>query len=193
MQPQNEADNKKLFTELIKKQIVILGPDITIAKVRNVKGIEVNQDGEVTRLEGDPQMLLQEVIGQFVELSGLIVKKTMESILSAHPQGSVLGPQLGINVVDGVAASVPSGSPQAFVVTSAPSPSMPEMPKTENVHVDSPAVSTAQAQSMSTPSAVPAPGENIEDLNKLVSEFNSSVAQVQQMPSVTVGEPGGKI
>lgn len=88
MQPQTETDYKKLLTEVIKKQIVILGPTITLAKARNVKGLTVADDGTVTQIDGQPQVLIQGLIDQFVQLSGLIVKKTMEPLLSAYPDGS---------------------------------------------------------------------------------------------------------
>lgn len=173
MQSQNETDNKNLFTELIKKQIVILGPDITLAKVRNVKGIEVDQNGEVTGLAGDPQVLLQELIGQFVELSGLIVKKTMESILSTHPQGNSGGLQVGINPALNVMSAMPSVSGISSIpVTPAEVPSLSPNVGQEPI--------------------IPAPNENIDDLNKIVTEFNSSVAQVQQMPGMQSGSVGGK-
>lgn len=85
MQPTTDTDYKQLFSQLIKKQMLILGPDITMAKVRNVAGLTVDAMGEVQKIEGDPQVMLQGLINQFVELSGMIVKKTMESILSSYP------------------------------------------------------------------------------------------------------------
>ena len=85
MQPQN-PDYQKLLTEVIQKQMVILGPTITLAKARNVKGLTVSDDGTVTAIEGNPQALIQGLIDQFVQLSGLIVKKTMEPLLSVYPQ-----------------------------------------------------------------------------------------------------------
>jgi hypothetical protein len=84
MQPQN-PDYKKLLTEVIQKQMVILGPTITLAKARNVKGLTIADDGTVTAMEGQPQELIQGLIDQFVQLSGLIVKKTMEPLLSIYP------------------------------------------------------------------------------------------------------------
>src|SRR3989338_3308962 len=80
-------DSKGIFTEVIKRQMAILGPDITLAKVKNVRGIEIDATGTVTKLEGDPKVLLSELINQFVELSWLIFKKTMESILMSNPGG----------------------------------------------------------------------------------------------------------
>lgn len=83
--PQNQDDYKKLMSELIKKQIVILGPDISLAKARGVSGLEVADDGTVINLVGDPKTVLQQLIDQFVSLSGLIVKKTMEPLLANYP------------------------------------------------------------------------------------------------------------
>lgn len=86
MQPQ-EQDYKKVLTDVIKKQIVILGPQITLAKARNVKGLTITDDGTVTVMQGSPQELIQDLINQFVQLSGEIVKKTMEPLLSVYPDG----------------------------------------------------------------------------------------------------------
>src|SRR5258706_1159034 len=88
MQPTSAQDYKQLLTYVIKKQIVILGPDITLSKARNVKGITVADDGTVTNVEGSPQEVTQALIDQFVQLSGLIVKKTMEPLLSMSQAAS---------------------------------------------------------------------------------------------------------
>lgn len=85
MQPQTDGDYQKLLTEVIKKQIVILGPDITLAKARNVPGLTIADDGTVTQISGDPSQITQKLIEQFMELSGLIVKKTMEPLLASYP------------------------------------------------------------------------------------------------------------
>ncbi|MCL4354605.1 hypothetical protein M1349_04030 [Patescibacteria group bacterium] len=82
MQPKTDVEYKNLLTEVIKKQMVILGPTITLAKARNVKGLTVQDDGTVTNLTGNPQELIQALIDQFVQLSGLIVKKTMEPLFA---------------------------------------------------------------------------------------------------------------
>jgi len=90
-----EQDYKKLLTDVIKKQIVILGPGITLAKARNVKGLTIADDGTVTDMQGQPQELIQALIDQFVQLSGLIVKKTMEPLLSAYPDGKNIANSIG--------------------------------------------------------------------------------------------------
>jgi len=76
-----QQNYQQLLTDAIKKQIIILGPNITLAKARNVKGLVVADDGTVTDISGNPQEITQALVGQFVQLSGEIVKKTMESLL----------------------------------------------------------------------------------------------------------------
>lgn len=88
MQATQGQDYKQLLTDVIKKQIVILGPQITLAKARNVKGLTISEDGTVVEMQGSPQELIQSLIDQFVQLSGEIVKKTMEPLLSGYPDGA---------------------------------------------------------------------------------------------------------
>jgi hypothetical protein len=79
-----DAD-KKVISELIKRQMAILGKDITMSRVKNVIGLAVDENGEVVSIDRDAQSVLSDLTNQFVELSGLIVKKTMESILAGPP------------------------------------------------------------------------------------------------------------
>ncbi len=83
--PHDQNDYKNLMSELIKKQIVILGPDISLAKARGVSGLTVSDDGTITNIAGDPKIILQQLIDTFVSLSGLIIKKTMEPLLANYP------------------------------------------------------------------------------------------------------------
>jgi len=81
----NGEEFKKLIEEIIQKQIVILGPDITLIKVRNVSSLKVDDTGHITALSGDPREALKSVIEEFVALSGQIVKKTIEPLLEKYP------------------------------------------------------------------------------------------------------------
>lgn len=83
--PRDQEEYKKLMSELVKKQIIILGPDISLAKARGVSGLTVADDGSVTAITGDPKAALQQLIEEFVSLSGMIVKKTMEPLLANYP------------------------------------------------------------------------------------------------------------
>ena len=77
---------KALISEIIKKQIVILGPDISVLKARNVKELDVEDDGTVNGISGDPQEVLQKLIDEYVSLSGQIVKNILGSIMSKYPE-----------------------------------------------------------------------------------------------------------
>lgn len=119
---QNDQQYQKLLTEVIKKQIIVLGPAITLAKARNVKGVTISEDGTVTAISGNPQEIIQQVIDQFVELSGLIVKKTMEPILASYPgllsaQPSRTPPAKTIPQPTPPAPVVPGQSPTPEIVT----------------------------------------------------------------------------
>ena len=81
----NKEQYKALISEVIAKQIVILGPDIAILKARSVKELTVGDDGKVTSIKGEPANALQKLVDQYVELSGQIVKSTLGSIFSKYP------------------------------------------------------------------------------------------------------------
>lgn len=79
-----DIDYKQLLSELIKKQSAILGPDITLKCIKNVPGLTLDEAGNVIHIEGDPKELLNKVINEFFELSGRIMKETMESVLANY-------------------------------------------------------------------------------------------------------------
>ena len=74
-----------LLSEIIAKQSVILGPDIAILKARNVANLTIDDSGKVTDIQGDPQTALKNLVNQYVELSGLIVKNALGSIFAKYP------------------------------------------------------------------------------------------------------------
>lgn len=76
-------DFQKLLTETLQKQMLVLGPQLTLIKARNVEGLTVDNDGRVTGISGDPKAVSIKVLEQFRELSPLLVKKTMQPLLSA--------------------------------------------------------------------------------------------------------------
>jgi len=76
---------KLIITEIIKKQAVILGPQIAVLKARGVSGLDVTDEGVVIDIEGEPQAALRALIDQYVELSGQIVKNALGSIFIKYP------------------------------------------------------------------------------------------------------------
>jgi hypothetical protein len=75
----------KLLTEIIKKQAIILGPDIALLKARSIQGLTVSDDCSVTDIAGDPKDVIQKLINAYVELSGQIVKSALSSIFDKYP------------------------------------------------------------------------------------------------------------
>ncbi|HEY4480313.1 MAG TPA: hypothetical protein VJB58_02485 [Candidatus Paceibacterota bacterium] len=84
MEPTHE-DYKSMLTEIIQKQIVILGPQIAVLKARNVPGITISDDGVVTDVSGSEQDTLQKLIDEYVSLSGEIVRNAVNSIFQKYP------------------------------------------------------------------------------------------------------------
>lgn len=80
-------DNRyqQILTDLIQKQMVMLGPNVALATARKVSGLSMADDGVVTTLSGDPQVILSAVAKQYMALSGAIAQMTLESIIAKYP------------------------------------------------------------------------------------------------------------
>ena len=149
MQPTSDTDYKSLFSQLIKKQMLVLGPDITLAKVRNVTGLTVDINGDVQKIDGDPQAMLQNLINQFVELSGMIVKKTMESILTSYPGMMAMAASTAFGGTPATQASSQPTKPTVSTDTSAGSV-MPEIKTPEPQSTDKPVSTPIEPPSMAS-------------------------------------------
>lgn len=80
-----KQDYQSLLTEIIQKQVAILGPAIAVMKAKNIPGLEVKEDGTVVSIEGDPQDIVKKLVDQYVDLSGQIVKNALSSIFAKYP------------------------------------------------------------------------------------------------------------
>ena len=83
---QGEEDYKIMLSELIQKQMVVLGPNIAVDTARQVPGLEVGEDGGVTQLAGDPEMVLKSLANEYVTLSGEVARMTLGSTLEKYPE-----------------------------------------------------------------------------------------------------------
>jgi hypothetical protein len=81
-----QGDYTKMLTDLIQKQMVVLGPNIALDKARKVAGLKIADDGSVLSAEGDPQMILKGVANEYMALSGQIAQMTLNSLLEKYPQ-----------------------------------------------------------------------------------------------------------
>ncbi len=81
----DQDEYKKMLTDLIQKQMVVLGPNIALDKARKVPGLKINDDGSVLDVLGDSQMILKGVANEYMALSGQIAQMTLNSLLEKYP------------------------------------------------------------------------------------------------------------
>lgn len=80
------GDYQGLLTDLVKKQMVMLGPNVALSKARNVTAITVDAQGQVTAISGDPQSALNQLVQEYMNLSGQIAQATLRSLLEKYPE-----------------------------------------------------------------------------------------------------------
>lgn len=78
-------DYKNLINDIIAKQTLILGPSIVLIKAKNVAGLNFDSSGKVESLDGDPQQILQNLINEYIALSGQIVKNILNPVFAKYP------------------------------------------------------------------------------------------------------------
>lgn len=76
---------KNMLSDLIKKQMIMLGPNVALGTVQKVSGITVSEDGTVTDITGEPQVVMEGVANAFMNLSGQIAQMTLKTILEKYP------------------------------------------------------------------------------------------------------------
>lgn len=86
METQDNAKYMAMLSEIIAKQSIILGPEISVLKARNVPGITVSDNGVVTAINGDYRQILEKLVDEYVALSGMIVKNALSSVFAKYPE-----------------------------------------------------------------------------------------------------------
>lgn len=81
----DHEEYKKMLTDLIQKQMVVLGPNIALDKARRTSGLKVSDDGTVLDIGGDAQMILKAVVNEYMTLSGQIAQMTLNTVLEKYP------------------------------------------------------------------------------------------------------------
>jgi hypothetical protein len=79
-------DYKHLLSEIIRKQIDILGPEIAIQKARGISALKVSEEGTVESISGDPARALQDLVNVYISLSGEIVKNILTPVFEKYPE-----------------------------------------------------------------------------------------------------------
>lgn len=74
-------DAKKVLTSLIQKQMVILGPSVALDRARKIEGLELDDKGTVTAINGDADTTLQAVVNEYVSLTGAITQNIVQTLI----------------------------------------------------------------------------------------------------------------
>ena len=83
--PLSLDEYKSLLSDIIAKQVVVLGPDVAILKARNVSSLVIDDKGVVSDIIGDGDVAVRELINVYVQLSGQIVQNTLHSVFEKYP------------------------------------------------------------------------------------------------------------
>lgn len=81
----SQGDYQSLLTDLIKKQMVMLGPNVALSKAKKISALTVSESGQVTAIAGDPQQALNALASEYMQLSGEIANATLKSLLEKYP------------------------------------------------------------------------------------------------------------
>ncbi len=74
-----------LITEIVRKQMDILGPDMALQKARAVEGLKFDDNGMLITINGDPQVVLEALVNEYIALSGEIVKNILNPVFQKYP------------------------------------------------------------------------------------------------------------
>ncbi len=75
---------KKFLTELVRRHMVIFGPNIAREIAMTVPGLTVSETGEVTAITGAPLSALQKLIGKYQELSEPVALLQFRMLLNQY-------------------------------------------------------------------------------------------------------------
>lgn len=78
-------DYKMAITEIVQKQMAILGPEIALLKAKNIEGLKVNEKGEVLEFKDNSRDILQKIVDEYISLSGQVFRNVLAPILQKYP------------------------------------------------------------------------------------------------------------
>lgn len=78
-------DYKKVISEIVRKQIEVVGPTIALAVARKVPTIKLAQDGTTLEIIGDPKIAFEQVVEAYITFSGEISKMILKSVMKSYP------------------------------------------------------------------------------------------------------------
>jgi hypothetical protein len=79
------SNYKKFFTELIRRHMAILGPNIARDVALQVTGLTIDASGEATEVTADPLLVMQDLINGFMALSVPVTQLVLYALLEEMP------------------------------------------------------------------------------------------------------------
>jgi len=85
-----DKDYADLIELMLRKETLILGPDVVIRKARLVPGLTMNNDGKVIDIKGNPQKILDNLVDEYkMLLGGMAIhfcKPSVQEYVKTHPK-----------------------------------------------------------------------------------------------------------
>jgi len=78
-------DCKKAITEIVKKQMDIVGPAVALSVAQKATSVKLSTSGEVMEIIGDPKTALEQVAEAYIAFSGEISKMILKSVIKSYP------------------------------------------------------------------------------------------------------------
>ena len=66
--------------------MVILGPGVALSKAQKIRGLTVDNQGQVSTIISDPKLMLKKLTEDFMEFSGHLARESMQMLLSDYPE-----------------------------------------------------------------------------------------------------------
>lgn len=85
--------HKKVLTSLIKKQMMLLGPQVALSKLQNIEGLKVSPDGTVTEITRNPDDIVEEILTMYLDFPARIAAK--EILTSESNEAKEVKDQIG--------------------------------------------------------------------------------------------------
>lgn len=76
---------KNFFSDLIRRHMLILGPNIARDVATRTAGLAVNQSGEVQDIKGDPLLILKDLLTGYRNLSDPVTQLVAYQLLEQYP------------------------------------------------------------------------------------------------------------
>jgi hypothetical protein len=79
------SNYKKFLTELVRKHMAILGPNIVRDAALQIPGLDIDASGEVTDIQGNPALVLEDLVNAYKGLSAPVSQLVLYNLLQQFP------------------------------------------------------------------------------------------------------------